>query len=34
MDLYMPGVNGIEPTAIIEERTKFPDIPTIFLPGE
>ena len=34
MDLYMPGVSGIELTAIIEERTEFADIPIIFLSGE
>ncbi len=30
----MLGVSGIELTAIIEERTEFPDVPIIFLSGE
>lgn len=34
MDLYLPGVSGVELAVIIEEHTDFADIPIIFLSEE
>jgi diguanylate cyclase (GGDEF)-like protein len=34
MDLYMPGIDGIELTAIIREREEFISTPIVFLSGE
>jgi diguanylate cyclase (GGDEF)-like protein len=34
MDLYMPGIDGIELTAIIREREEFITTPIVFLSGE
>jgi diguanylate cyclase (GGDEF)-like protein len=34
MDLYMPGIDGIELTAIIRERDEFISTPIVFLSGE
>jgi EAL domain-containing protein (putative c-di-GMP-specific phosphodiesterase class I)/CheY-like chemotaxis protein len=34
MDLYMPGIDGIELTSIIRERDEFVSTPIVFLSGE
>ena len=34
MDLYMPGIDGMELTAIIRERDEFISTPIVFLSGE
>ncbi len=34
MDIYMPGVNGIELTSVIREYNEFVNIPIVFLSGE
>lgn len=34
MDLYMPGIDGLELTAIIRERDEFISTPIVFLSGE
>ena len=34
MDLYMPGIDGMELTAIIREREEFISTPIVFLSGE
>ncbi len=34
MDIYMPGVNGIELTSVIREYDEFASIPIVFLSGE
>ena len=34
MDLYMPGISGMELTAIIRERPEFISTPIVFLSGE